>query len=222
VLATLLVTDVPAGVTGAVAAVVAVGSLVLLVAGFRSGRTVIRRIVRESLPFLLLAGLISTLAGITVQGRLGALAAEPALLVVIPPLLSLSGSLAGILSARVATKLHLGLVDPTRLAVGPIAPDLTLVFLVALPIYLVLGGLADGLAALIGLASPGVIALLAVVVIAGLLATAVTSVVAYAAALVTYRLGWDPDNNGVPLVSSSSDFLGAVAFMVTLVILGIS
>jgi mgtE-like transporter len=142
--------------------------------------------------------------------------------VVIPPLLSLSGSLAGILSARVATKLHLGLVDPTRLAVGPIAPDLTLVFLVALPIYLVLGGLADGLAALIGLASPGVIALLAVVVIAGLLATAVTSVVAYAAALVTYRLGWDPDNNGVPLVSSSSDFLGAVAFMVTLVILGIS
>ncbi len=222
VLATLLVTDVPAGVTGAVAAVVAVGSLVLLVAGFRSGRTVTRRIVRESLPFLLLAGLISTLAGITIQGRLGALAAEPALLVVIPPLLSLSGSLAGILSARVATKLHLGLVDPTRLAVGPIAPDLTLVFLVALPIYLVLGGLADGLAALIGLASPGVIALLAVVVIAGVLATAVTSVVAYAAALVTYRLGWDPDNNGVPLVSSSSDFLGAVAFMVTLVILGIS
>ncbi|MFO1536622.1 MAG: magnesium transporter [Actinomycetota bacterium] len=222
VLATLLVTDVPAGVTGAVAGEVTVGSLVLLVAGIRSGRTVTRRIVRESLPFLLLAGLISTLAGITIQGRLGALAAEPALLVVIPPLLSLSGSLAGILSARVATKLHLGLVDPTRLAVGPIAPDLTLVFLVALPIYLVRGGLADGLAALIGLASPGVVALLGVVVIAGVLATAVTSVVAYAAALVTYRLGWDPDNNGVPLVSSSSDFLGAVAFMVTLVILGIS
>jgi len=219
VLATLLVTDVPAGVTGAVAGAVMVGSLVLLVAGIRSGRTVTRRIVRESLPFLLLAGLISTLAGITIQG---ALAAEPALLVVIPPLLSLSGSLAGILSARVATKLHLGLVDPTRLAVGPIAPDLTLVFLVALPIYLVLGGLADGLAALIGLASPGVVALLGVVVIAGVLATAVTSVVAYAAALVSYRLGWDPDNNGVPLVSSSSDFLGAVAFMVTLVILGIS
>ncbi len=49
-----------------------------------------------------------------------------------------------------------------------------------------------------------------------------TCVVAYGAALVTYRLGWDPDNNGVPLVSSASDFLGAASFMVSLVILGLS
>lgn len=222
VLATLLVTDVPGGVSTAVAVLAALGGLALLAAGIRSGRAVTRRIVRESLPFLVLAGLISTLAGITVQGRLGALAAEPALLVVIPPLLSLSGSLAGILSARVATKLHLGLVDPGRPALGPIAPDLTLVFLVAVPVYVVLGVLADLLAAVIGLASPGVLELLAVVMMAGVLATAVTAVVAYGAALVTYRLGWDPDNNGVPLVSSSSDFLGAVAFMVTLGILGLS
>ncbi len=46
--------------------------------------------------------------------------------------------------------------------------------------------------------------------LAGVMATVVTCVVAYGAALVTYRLGWDPDNNGVPLVSSASDFLGAV------------
>jgi cation transporter-like permease len=49
-----------------------------------------------------------------------------------------------------------------------------------------------------------------------------TCVVAYGAALVTYRLGWDPDNNGVPMVSSTSDFLGAACFMVALVILGLS
>jgi mgtE-like transporter len=178
--------------------------------------------MRESLPFLVQAGLVSTLAGITIQSRLGALAAEPALLIVIPPLLSLSGSLAGILSARVATKLHLGLVDPTRVALGPVAPDLTLVFMVAVPIYLVLGLAADVLAALTGLASPGSIQMIEVVMLAGIMATTVTCVVAYGAALVTYRLGWDPDNNGVPLVSSASDFLGAVAFMVSLVILGLS
>jgi mgtE-like transporter len=50
----------------------------------------------------------------------------------------------------------------------------------------------------------------------------VTVVVGYGVALATYRLGWDPDNNGVPMVSSASDFLGAAAFMVSLVILGLS
>jgi mgtE-like transporter len=221
-LATYFVTDVPAWATDVAAVLCAVGGLTLLAIGLRSKLPALRRIVRESLPFLVQAGLVSTLAGITIQSRIGALAAEPALLIVIPPLLSLSGSLAGILSARVSTKLHLGLVDPSRMAVGPVAPDLMLVFMISLPIYLVLGVAADVLAALAGLASPGVVQMLELVMLAGVMATAVTCVLAYGAALVTYRLGWDPDNNGVPLVSSASDFLGAVSFMVALVILGLS
>ncbi len=221
-LATFLVRDLPRWVPDVLAVVCALVAVVLLLVAVRSRLTALRRIVRESIPFLVTAGLVSTLAGITIQSRLGSLSREPALLIVIPPLLSLSGSLAGILSARVATKLHLGLVDPHRVAWGPVAPDLTLVFVLSLPIYLVLGIAADVLAAVVGLASPGVPEMIEVVLLAGFMATTVTCVVAYGAALVTYRLGWDPDNNGVPLVSSASDFLGAAAFMVALAILGLS
>ncbi|GMU78390.1 MAG: hypothetical protein AMXMBFR46_11850 [Acidimicrobiia bacterium] len=221
-LATYLVRDVPSWVPDLTAVVCAVGAVGVLVVALRSRLGVLRRIVGESVPFLLVAGLVSTLAGITIQSRLGSLAADPALLVVIPPLLSLSGSLSGILSARVSTKLHLGVIDPSRVAVDPVVPDLTLVALVAVPIYVLLGVAADVLAAITGLASPGVLEMFAVVLLAGALATSMTCVVAYGAALVTYRLGWDPDNNGVPLVSSASDFLGAVSFMVALVILGLS
>lgn len=221
-LATFLVRDLPGWIPTALAAVCAVAGVVVLGVALRSRLPVLRRVARESVPFLVTAGLISTLAGLTIQSRLGALAREPALLVVVPPLLSLSGSLAGILSARVSTKLHLGLVDPNRVAWGPVAPDLALVFVVALPIYLVLGVAADVLAVVTGLASPGALEMIEVVLLAGVMATAVTCVVAYGAALVTYRLGWDPDNNGVPLVSSASDFLGAASFMVALAILGLS
>ena len=221
-LATYLVLGVPTWVPDLTAILCAIGGVAMLVIALRSHLALLRRIVAESVPFLLVAGLISTLAGITIQSRLGSLAADPALLIVIPPLLSLSGSLAGILSARIATKLHLGVLDPSRVALDPVAPDLTLVVLVAIPTYFVLGIAADVLAALTGLASPGVIEMFGVVLLAGALATSMTCVVAYGAALVTYRLGWDPDNNGVPLVSSTSDFLGAVSFMVALVILGLS
>jgi mgtE-like transporter len=221
-LATYLVRDIPRVVPAVLAVLCVVGGLATLVIPLRSHLPLLRRIVGESLPFLLVAGAVSTLAGLTIQSRLGSLSRQPALLIVIPPLLSLSGSLAGILSARVATKLHLGVLDPSRVAVGPVAPDLMLVFLISVPIYLVLGVAADVLAALTGLASPGAVQMLEVVMLAGFLATALTCVVAYGAALVTYRLGWDPDNNGVPLVSSTSDFLGAASFMVALVILGLT
>jgi mgtE-like transporter len=178
--------------------------------------------VAESLPFLVIAGVVSTMAGITIQSRLDTLASEPALLIVVPPLLSLSGSLAGILSARVSTKLHLGLVDPSRIALRPVAEDVTVVFLIAIPTFLVLGLAADVLAIIFDLGTPGAAEMVGLLLLAGILATTLTALVAYAAALATYRLGWDPDNNGVPLVSSSSDFLGAAAFMVSLVILGLS
>lgn len=221
-LATYLVIDVPdalVGVLTGLCVVIGVGALVI---ALRTHLAVLHRVVAESIPFLLVAGIISTLAGLTIQSRFSTLAAEPALLIVIPPLLSLSGSLAGILSARVATKLHLGVLDPSRFSLRAVAEDLTLVFVIALPIFLVLGLAADVLAVVADLASPGAAEMVALMLLAGILATVLSCAVAYGAALITYRLGWDPDNNGVPLVSSASDFLGAASLIVSLVILGLT
>ncbi|MEX2256921.1 MAG: magnesium transporter [Acidimicrobiia bacterium] len=221
-LATYLIIDMPGAVVGVLAGLCGVIGLASLVVALRSHLAVLRRVVAESLPFLLVAGVVSTLAGITIQSRLSTLAAEPALLIVIPPLLSLSGSLAGILSARIATKLHLGVLEPSRFSLRPVAEDITLVFVIALPIFLVLGLAADVLAVVVDLGTPGAAEMVGLMLLAGIMATVASCVVAYGAALVTYRLGWDPDNNGVPLVSSASDFLGAASLMVSLVILGLS
>lgn len=225
-LATFLVRDIARWIPAVVAAVCVVGAGLGLVAALRTRLPVLRRIVAESVPFLLVAGIVSTFAGITIQSRLDAFDRHPALLMVIPPLLSLSGSLAGILSARVATKLHLGIITPSRASsrasLRRVGDDVTLVFAIAIPIFLVLGLAADVLAAVTGLSSPGVLEMIGLVLLAGVIATALACVVAYAAALATYRLGWDPDNNGVPLVSSASDFLGAASLMVCLGILGLS
>src|SRR5205085_12358607 len=129
-LATLLVLDTPSWLTPTLAIPCAVVGVVALVSSARTHLPTLRRVARESLPFLLAAGTLSTLAGVTLQSRLTPFAKEPALLIVIPPLLSLSGSLAGILSARVSTKLHLGLVSPNRFSFGPVSEDVVLVYVV--------------------------------------------------------------------------------------------
>ncbi|MSO79565.1 MAG: hypothetical protein EXQ79_08145 [Acidimicrobiia bacterium] len=221
-LAALLVLDAPDWLIVVLAILCVVGSVGVLVVAIRSHLPTLRRIARESVPFLVAAGILSTFAGVTIQSRFGSLSNEPALLIVIPPLLSLSGSLAGILSARVATKLHLGLVRPDRFNPSPVVEDVTLVYVIAMPIFLVLGLAADVIAAIAGIASPGVFEMLGLMMLAGTLATALSCVVAYFGALITYRLGWDPDNNGIPMVSSASDFLGAASLMVSLAILGLS
>jgi mgtE-like transporter len=221
-LATYLVRDVPDWLPGTIAIVTAGIAIAALVSSLRSRLPILRRIVRESLPFVLLAGTVSTLARVTIQSRIDSLARDPALLIVIPPLLSLAGSLAGILSARISTKMHLGVIDMSRPSLRPVAEDVTLVFLVALPTFLVLGIAADVLAVVADLRSPGVLEMLALMVVAGILATTLSCFVAYIVGFVTYRMGWDPDNNGIPMVSSASDFLGAASLMVSLAILGLS
>ena len=42
------------------------------------------------------------------------------------------------------------------------------------------------------------------------------------ARIVIHRLGLDPDNHGIPIVTSSLDFLGAVSLILAIVILGLS
>jgi mgtE-like transporter len=221
-LATYLVLDLPEWSRWAIAVPAVAVALAALISGLWSNVDALRRVARESVPFLVLAGVVSTLAGVTIQSRVDSLTRSPALLIVIPPLLSLSGSLAGILSARIATKLHLGVLDSSRLSARPVAPDLTLVFLVAIPTFLVLGLAADLLAFFADLRSPGVVEMVGLMIVAGIIATTLTCVVAFLVGFVTYRMGWDPDNNGIPLVSSASDFLGAAALMVSIALLGLT
>lgn len=200
----------------------AAAGAVSLFAGLRSRLPVLRRIVQESVPVLILAGLVSMLAGLTMNGQLRALLRYPVLLVLVPPLLSLSGSLAGILAARMSSKLHLGLLDVRRLALGPVAEDVLFVYLLAGVVFLALGLATAAVGSILSLDSPGLPDVLEAAVVAGFIATTLSNVVGYFGAVVTYRFSLDPDNFGIPLTAAASDLLGAIAFMLSLVIVGLA
>ena len=57
--------------------------------------------------------------------------------------------------------------------------------------------------------------------IGGFMATFFAIFVAYYGSIATYRLGLDPDNYGVPLLTSSMDLVGALSLIVAIIILGI-
>jgi mgtE-like transporter len=210
------------GVTPVLAVVCTLVSVFCIVVGWRSHLPMLRRIVRESVPVLVLAGIVSMLAGLILDGRLDSLLVFPALLVVIPPLLSLSGSLAGILASRLASKLHLGLIEPQRGVWRGIIEDVTLVYVLATFIFVVLAIAIELLSELLSLNAPSVEQLVGTILLAGFIATTLSNFVGYFGALVTFRYGLDPDNFGIPLVSSASDLLGAVSLILSLVVFGLT
>ena len=209
-------------VTPVLAIASAVGALALLAYGLRSHRPTLRQIVRQSLAITVVAGTMSLLAGVALQLRIEPFSVYPALLVLLPPLLALAGSLASILAARVSSKLHLGLLEPRHFSLRPVADDVALVYVLAVSMFTVLGLATALVAALTGLSSPGVAQVVGTALLAGLLATTAGVGIGYMSATVSYRLGLDPDNFGIPVVTAAADVVGAFSLILTLVILGLT
>jgi mgtE-like transporter len=209
-------------VTQVVGLTLVAASVVFLVAGWRSSTEGLRRIVHESVPVLLVAGFISAGAGVTLEKSFARFEALPALLVLVPAHLSSSGALGGILSGRLSTKLFLGLVPPTSNPNREARRDISLIFLLAMPVYLFNGLGADLVARALGEATPGAAQMMLVSVIAGAMAVVFVVAVAYYGTVAAYRANLDPDTYGIPVVSSTVDFVGAFTLIIAISLLGLS
>src|SRR3954464_14470186 len=132
-IATLIVG--PGAVTPILAGISAVLAVGALVAALRAGLPLTNRILREWIPILTIAGTIDVVAGLTIEKRLESFLAFPALLVLVPPFLEDTGALGGILSSRLASKLPLGMIEPTNVPPRVARDDFALTFVFAVPVF---------------------------------------------------------------------------------------
>ena len=210
----------------AVTSVVAISTIILAVAltarGLVTDLPTTRRVLRESLLLLAIAGTINLFAGLVVEARLDRFVTFPALLVLIPPFLGAAGALGGILSSRLASKLHLGVIVARGRPEALVLLDFSIMFLFAVLTFALAGVSAHVASAIVGLASPGVLTVVGISMLAGLIATIAAVWVAYYSAVVTFRRGLDPDNFGIPLITSTLDFVGVIALIIALVTFGVA
>ncbi len=198
-----------------------IAAVVVAVASLRSHLEDFRRIVAESIPVLSVALVLSTFAGVAVEKRLSIFAALPALLVLQPAFVSSAGSLGGILSSRISTNLHLGLVEPTLIPGRPVLDDATLVIGLAIPVYVLNALGAQLVATTLSQASPGIGWMLAVSLVAGLVTVAFVVALAYYGTVAAWRVDLDPDSVGIPVVTASVDFVGAICLVAVVVTFGL-
>lgn len=207
--------------TPTVAVLMVVAAVVVTVWAMRSRLDLVPVIMRESLPVLTMAGIMDLVAGITMEKRLDDLLQFPVLLILLPGFLNKAGSLGGILSSRLATKFHLGLLAPDALPRRGVGRDITMTFSLAVPVFFIAALTAQFGGVITGNVGPGTLSLVAATMVGGLIATACLVVVSYYSTVVAVRFGLDPDTYGIPIVASTLDFVGAFALILALVWVGV-
>jgi mgtE-like transporter len=163
---------------------------------------------------------VTILVGVALQDREEQFFTLLALSTLLPAFLQEGGALGGILSSRLSSKIHLGLLAPR--GVPPLSSfrDFTLIYIFATGVYVFIGGAAHlvTVALFSAEASPGFLTMIGISTLAGLIATTAAAVAAYYGSILSYRVGLDPDTYGIPIITAAVDLLGFMSLIIALVV----
>lgn len=171
----------------------------------------VRAIVGTMIPILIVLSLLEMGSGFVLQELERTFLGSPTLLVLVPVMIGMGGNLGSILSSRLSTRLHLGTLE-----FNPMNPvilgNVAAVLMLALTMFTALGFLAY-LVALPPLRVGGGLSLQETLVISvgsGMLLAGVAVALSVTATYASYRLGLDPDDTTIPVVTNLCDILGVV------------
>ncbi|AFZ72444.1 magnesium transporter [Natronobacterium gregoryi] len=170
-----------------------------------------KSIVGNMFPLLIVLSVIVLWAGITLEGAEEMLEQYAILAVMVPTMVDMGGNLGAILSSRLSTRFHLGTteLDPTdRVLWANVGAILAL----AATIFTALAIGAYALGIVIGSPLP-LSTLLVISLVSGMSVAAIAIVFSFAATYGSYRMGIDPDDTTIPIVTNVVDVFGMVIFI---------
>jgi mgtE-like transporter len=210
--------------SNALAGVLILVAVAVVAAAFRIGGPSLRRILAESLPILALTGTVTILVGVALQDREEEFFTLLALSTLLPAFLQEGGALGGMLSSRLSSKIHLGLLAPRGIPPVNAFRDFTLIYIFATGVYVFIGGASHvvTVALFSADASPGFFTMIGISTLAGLIATSAAAFAAYYGSILSYRVGLDPDTYGIPIITAAVDLLGFMGLIIALIVFGLA
>lgn len=170
-----------------------------------------RSIVTTMFPLLVVLSIIVLWAGITLESAEELLEQYGILAVMVPTMVDMGGNLGAILSSRLSSRLHLGTTefDPRdRVLWANVGAILAL----AATIFTALAIGAYLLGAILGFGLP-LSTLLVISLTSGMSVAVIAVVFSFGATYASYRLGIDPDDTTIPIVTNVVDVFGMVIFI---------
>jgi len=170
-----------------------------------------KSIVTTMFPLLVVLCVIVLWAGITLEDAEELLETYGLLAVMVPTMVDMGGNLGAILSSRLSTRFHLGTTEidlKDRVLWANIAAVLGL----AATIFTALAFGAWAIGQVIGAALP--LSTLLIISLTSGMAVAVIAIIASVFATYgSYKLGVDPDDTTIPIVTNVVDVCGMIIFI---------
>jgi mgtE-like transporter len=176
----------------------------------------VRSIVGTMIPILVALSVLEMGSGYILHELERTFLDRPTLLVLVPVMIAMGGNLGSILSSRLSTRLHLGTL--TFSARDPaIITNVVATLSLAATVFAALGVAAHGLTLIPVLGVGGGMTFretLTVSFVSGMALAVVSVALSVSATYVSYRMGLDPDDTTIPVVTNLCDILGVVILAV--------
>ncbi|MBC7128865.1 MAG: magnesium transporter [Thermoplasmatales archaeon] len=171
-----------------------------------------RKIIIESTPLLIICAFLSSASGATIGSQHGELFAIPALLTILPAFLEDGGAIGGILAARFSSALFTGEIKAARKPPRKVFGLFAIVHLVALIEFFSIGVIGYAVNKFF-MIPVNIFQMIAISVIAGQILIFIMDFLAYYTSIFSFKIGINPDNVTIPVLTSVADFVGSLCLV---------
>ncbi|ELY46850.1 MgtE integral membrane protein [Natronorubrum tibetense GA33] len=165
-------------------------------------------IVSTLVPLLIALSILQMVSGTVLETFEDQLLENPSLLVLVPVMIGTAGNLGSIMCSRLSTQLHLGTLEFSR-DNPDIRANIGAVFGLAATVFVLLGIASWGIGRALG-GTLGLGTLLFITIVSGMLLAGWVVVVSTLSVYGSYKLGYDPDDTTIPVVTNVCDITGVL------------
>ncbi len=177
-----------------------------------------RTIVVTMVPLLAGLSVLQMVSGGVLEVYEDVLLENPSLLVLVPVQIGTAGNLGSIMCSRLSTQLHLGTLE-MRADNPDVRANSGAILALGFTVFVLVGVAAWAIGTVLG----GVLTLVEVLTISllsGMLLAVIVVVFSLVAVQTSYRLGYNPDDTTIPIVTNVCDITGVlILFAVVAVVL---
>ncbi|MCL2358504.1 MAG: magnesium transporter [Nitrososphaerota archaeon] len=191
--------------------------LVLYILPLNSRDREFRKIIKESLPTILLVAFLVNITGTFLKGISNIVRGNRVIYTVYPAMIDMMGDAGLVVSSAATVKLTLGVLSPTFGAIKNHAKSILSAWASTLMFFTVLAVLA--LAINGSFTAATLYSLMLILLVSNVIAFTAIVIVLFVISILTFKYGLDPDNFVIPLVSALADALTTIALFVALLLL---
>jgi mgtE-like transporter len=175
------------------------------------------KIIKESLPTMLLVAFMVNITGTFLKGISSLATNRKEIYTIYPAIIDMMGDVGLVIGSAATTKLALGILAPSFSSIKNHARNIFSAWAVSLILFIVLGFLSLTMNGMFSL--QGITILLLILFISNVIAFSTITILTYSISILTFKRGLDPDNFVIPVGSSLADSITTIALFVALILI---